>query len=335
MRGSSALDPLMAGFAAGAAAFIVFAMPQASFDRLVSLSGLPMILSAAQPPLGMTARGGVMIAAGIAAFLIVWFVLRALGKPAPKSKKRSGPVEIEMEPPRLRRADMHPDAPSRRPILAGVDLGKPFDEIPLDQDRPLGDPQEEHEEIFSDSSERSEYDFEPREPDYATPAYVEETADAAADDLPAFHDVPEEAEILEEREASVAEPDFDAEEDLSEETEETGEPAAVFVPLPDPVEEEEPGAEEEPQALPLPPRRVESVAALSNRLPESGAAASIDELMERLEAGLARRQPARWMVPGAEVQNGNGHAPASGANELDARLRGAIDELQKLASRGS
>ena len=43
-RSSSALDPMMAGFAAGAAAFIIYAMPQAKFDEFVSLSGLPMIL---------------------------------------------------------------------------------------------------------------------------------------------------------------------------------------------------------------------------------------------------------------------------------------------------
>ncbi len=81
---ASALDPLMAGFAAGAAAFIVYAMPQARFDDVVQLSGLPMIISAAQPPLGMTARGAVMIAAALGSFVLVWRVLRALGKPARK-----------------------------------------------------------------------------------------------------------------------------------------------------------------------------------------------------------------------------------------------------------
>ncbi len=136
-RSSSALDPMMAGFAAGAAAFIIYAMPQARFDEAVSLSGLPMVISAAQPPLGMTARFAVMAAAGIGSFLLVWLVLRALGKPAPKPKHRSGPVEIEMAPPRLRRADAHPDAPSRRPILAGVDLGRPFDDMPVGEQDPF------------------------------------------------------------------------------------------------------------------------------------------------------------------------------------------------------
>jgi hypothetical protein len=127
-RTTSVLDPLMAGFAAGAAAFIVYVMPNDAFSQMVELSGLPLVLPAAQPPLGMTARLAAVAAAGIGTFALVWLVLRALGKKGPEPKRAAQPVEIEVPLPRIRRADAHPDAPARRPILAGLDLGEPFDQ---------------------------------------------------------------------------------------------------------------------------------------------------------------------------------------------------------------
>jgi len=49
-----------------ALAFFVIAMPADLFERLISASGLPSIISAAAPPLGMTAR---MIVAGLIALI--------------------------------------------------------------------------------------------------------------------------------------------------------------------------------------------------------------------------------------------------------------------------
>jgi hypothetical protein len=124
-RASSALDAAMAALAASAVAFVVYAMPDREFGALVEMSGLPQILPAAQPPLGTTARFAALAAAGAATFALVWLVLRALApKKKPASKAAAEPVEIELAP-KLRRADAHPDAPSRRPIFAGHDLGEP------------------------------------------------------------------------------------------------------------------------------------------------------------------------------------------------------------------
>lgn len=128
--GGSALDLAMAAFAATAAGFVIFAMPNWQFDRAVELSGLPLVLSAAQPPLGLTARIAAVAAAVIGTWAFVWLVLRALSKKQPEPKRRPAPVEIEVAPPRLRRADAHPDAPARRPILAGLELGTPLDDLP-------------------------------------------------------------------------------------------------------------------------------------------------------------------------------------------------------------
>ena len=124
----SALDLAMAAFAGTAAGFVVFAMPGWQFDRVVELSGLPLILPAAQPPLGMTARIAAVAAAAVGTWALVWLILRALSKKPPEPKRRAKPVEIDVPLPRIRRADAHPDAPARRPILAGLELGRPLDE---------------------------------------------------------------------------------------------------------------------------------------------------------------------------------------------------------------
>ena len=123
-RASSLLDFGLAALAAGSAAFVVFAMPDRHFASIVEASGLPQILAAAQPPLGQTARLAAIAAAGAATFLLVWLVLRALAPKKRAPKRRAAPVEIDFTP-KIRRADAHPDAPARRPIFAGLDLGEP------------------------------------------------------------------------------------------------------------------------------------------------------------------------------------------------------------------
>ena len=127
-RGASPLDLPMAALAALSVAFVAYAMPDPLFSGAVEATGLPGLLPAAQPPLGSTARLAVVIAGTIAAFLCTWLLLRALGT-RPSSRRRAFSREVHLEAPRLRRADAHPDAPSRRPLVAGLDLGEPFIEI--------------------------------------------------------------------------------------------------------------------------------------------------------------------------------------------------------------
>lgn len=133
-RSGSALDLAMAAFAGTAAGFVIFAMPGWQFDRVVELSGLPLLLAAAQPPLGTTARIAAVAAASVGTWALVWLVLRALSKKPPQTKRRTRPTEIEVPLPRIRRADAHPDAPARRPIFAGMELGVPLDEAPEEAD---------------------------------------------------------------------------------------------------------------------------------------------------------------------------------------------------------
>lgn len=98
-------------------------MPTDLFASLIDGAGLPLILSAAQPPLGSTARLVVMAAGAAFSFISVWLLLNRLDG---LGRRRTEIVpEPEWLAPRVRRADAHPDAPLRRPIFAGSDLGEP------------------------------------------------------------------------------------------------------------------------------------------------------------------------------------------------------------------
>jgi len=98
-------------------------MPIDLFASLIDSTGLPLILSAAQPPLGSSARLAVMAAGAALSFISVSLLLNGLDG---VGRRRTEIVpEPEWLAPRVRRADAHPDAPLRRPIFAGSDLGEP------------------------------------------------------------------------------------------------------------------------------------------------------------------------------------------------------------------
>jgi hypothetical protein len=127
----------MALLGAGAVGFVFYAMPDALFAEAVARSGLPEVLPAAQPPLGLTARIAAAAGGAILTFVAIWFLLRALAPKKPQPKQKPGPVEFEIAPPKLRKADAHPDAPARRPLFAGLDLGEPFGEPEGKEEAPL------------------------------------------------------------------------------------------------------------------------------------------------------------------------------------------------------
>jgi hypothetical protein len=147
-RLSATLDWGVATLACASAGFLLIAMPDDLFSGLVIRSGLPNLVAAAQPPLGGTARLAAAAAAALFAFAFVLSLLRALERapaaaaaeadPAPDRLEgdESDPA-MEAELPRLRKADAHPDAPARRPILAGRELGEPVQEPEAREDELL------------------------------------------------------------------------------------------------------------------------------------------------------------------------------------------------------
>jgi hypothetical protein len=126
-RLSTVVELGTAALAAGSAGFLAFAMPESIFSRLVVTSRLPQLLAAAQPPLGNTARIAAVAAVALVTFAFVWSLLRALDRRPTDAVAAPTSDETEEEAPRLRKADAHPDAPARRPILAGRELGEPAD----------------------------------------------------------------------------------------------------------------------------------------------------------------------------------------------------------------
>ena len=130
-RGSIDLPlALLAGIAVG---FVAFVMPADLLERAVQASGLPGLFPPAQPPLGTKAHGAFAVAAAAGVAALVYILLRMLGRTPAEAQPRRAEraLEPETDPdaepatPRLRRADFHPDAPARRPILATRDLGDP------------------------------------------------------------------------------------------------------------------------------------------------------------------------------------------------------------------
>jgi hypothetical protein len=122
--GRNAFDLPVAALAGLAAAVIAFAMPADLLGRLVSATGLPHLLAAAEPPLGFKARAMLGLAGAGAAFALAYGLMRLLDR-AGKPKARPECDRFDEDRPRLRRRDLHPDAPACRPISAARDFGEP------------------------------------------------------------------------------------------------------------------------------------------------------------------------------------------------------------------
>ncbi|HYI64033.1 MAG TPA: hypothetical protein VEW71_04025 [Allosphingosinicella sp.] len=122
--GRNALDLPVAGLAALAALFVAFALPADLLADLIAASGLPSVLPAAQPPLGLTARIAIGAVGAGATFGLILLLLRLLDRSG-LEPRRARAAEPQDETPKLRRRDFHPDAPVPRPISAARDLGEP------------------------------------------------------------------------------------------------------------------------------------------------------------------------------------------------------------------
>jgi hypothetical protein len=164
-RNGASLNLFMAVLAAASLAFLFYAMPDNIFSGLVERSGLPGLIAAAQPPLGMKARAAAIAAVAFLVFALVLVLMRAIDRVSAGAPEAKAPVADEPEAPRLRRADAHPDAPSRRPLLAGRDLGE-FAEP--DDFGPLELVDEAEEERFADLPAQPLPGFAPAEPEPVT-----------------------------------------------------------------------------------------------------------------------------------------------------------------------
>jgi hypothetical protein len=108
---------------------LMFATPAWRLERLVTLTGLSDMLSAARPPLGDTARTLMAITSGLFTFIFLWAVLRPIEKLIHNRGK--GPLTRSYTFGPKPEADAIPvvantHSPARKPIFAAGDLGAPL-----------------------------------------------------------------------------------------------------------------------------------------------------------------------------------------------------------------
>jgi hypothetical protein len=251
--------------AAGAASALIAALafafaPLSVIETLVVASGLPRILGPAEPPLGATARALLCFVGSVG---IGALVLLVAGRVFGDATIGFGKIDDAVErTPIVRRADSHPDAPPRPPVIATRELGAPMMSVGAEPDEERTLPR----------------DLDTPLADYDPQAFVESHP---PEPLP-----------------SDQEPDYRI---------------AAPAPLPRPATL---AAGERFETFDLNPPRP-STTASSRPHPRFDREVSVHALLERLEAGVARRTT-------------DGSLRADG----DTRLTIAIDSLRRLAAAG-
>jgi hypothetical protein len=357
--GRNALDLPVAGLSALAAAFAAFAIPQEILSRAVVATGLPRLLSAAQPPLGLTARVALAIGGALLVFGIVLLALRLLDRSGLGANEEQD--DENRSGPRVRRRDGHPDAPAPRPISAARDLGEPAPphapraELPLwlDEAEPAAQPFGVAPEPAVEPEPEREPTPEPEPVAEADPwsapgpqAFPEPTPapviahDQGHDD--AYDHEPEPWPELEAAFERMPEATLSS---LPEPASEP-QPEPVAVAAPAPVPEVAHVAVVEPARVPAPV----AAAAPAPAAPQPEMPTSIAGLMERLEQGLAKRRRIQPVPAPAPEPASAGAAPevfpdAPDVAEVfaapepfeaaDDRLQSAIASLQRLAARSA
>ncbi|MGP1283484.1 MAG: hypothetical protein ACTS1X_10950 [Parasphingopyxis sp.] len=284
-------------------AALILMTPNPWFEAFIVETGLPGLVSAAEPPLGARAR---IVFALIAAFVVTlgaWIALTAIvGRKLRTGTRFAMPDEagegssLPRRAPSLRRADAHPDAPYRRPIMAENDLGTPLDLVTVAPD---------------DASDAVD-DFDVLD--------LGEVAEIVEDDPPSVAAGEPAATSPEEDAAAPAE----AAEDVSDA------PEPVFeIPLPRRDRAGFPDAPIEPAVDPEP---------VAQAAPTSDARTELADLVARLEAGLERKKTAKDRQGQAEArpvtENVMPHPQARRSDDHDAALRDALSALQQVAGKG-
>lgn len=103
-------------------------------EGLVLKSHIDLIVPAAAPPLGITARILLaLIMAALGAILGIMLARRLARPKVENHERKRGARDISAAQPKVRSRDAHPDAPARRPISAHEELGS---ERPMGDERP-------------------------------------------------------------------------------------------------------------------------------------------------------------------------------------------------------
>lgn len=297
----SKFDVGIAALAAFSAGFVAYAIPDWRLFQLIFTLRLNDIVPALNPPLGNTIRLAAMAGGAAFAFAAVFGLMRLLDR---VPSRRRGTAEAVPEVLRLRRADTHPDAPARRPILAGRELGEPA-------------PAPEAEATQAPAATI---------PDFLA---VRQPEEAVEDDAPADTLELIEAEEPETLELTQAEPE--PEPAVIEPAAVAPAPVAVApAPAPQPAAEAEDGEDDETEE--------------EGAQAEDDGGESLSKLMRRLESGIGRREAAAEPARPVRAKREQALPPRPGEDAAPApepaaeaepparhRLRSAIQDLEKLA----
>jgi hypothetical protein len=139
--------PLAGGVIGFVTAALFALMPTEMLEDLVVDSGIAAVLSAAEPPLGFTARFILIFLVGGGVGMVAWFALFLLLGTRSIVVQHGTDGAGDEQMPRLRRADAHPDAPARRPLSASRDLGTPFLEVHAERPVHMGVDEDDDEVI--------------------------------------------------------------------------------------------------------------------------------------------------------------------------------------------
>ncbi|QLC26700.1 hypothetical protein HFP57_17760 [Parasphingopyxis algicola] len=286
-------------------AALILMTPNPWFEAFIVETGLPGLVSAAEPPLGARARIVFALIAALIVTLGAWIALIAIVGRKLRAGTRfampdeEGEDELSGRARSLRRADAHPDAPYRRPIMAEDDLGTPLDLVT----------------VAPDDADESTDDFDALD--------LGEVAEIVEDDPPTVAaDEPVAATPEDDTIAGTADP--------AEEEPAASEP--VFeIPLPRRDRDDAVPSDTtiEPAVEPVPR------AARATSSPD--ARTELAELVARLEAGLERKKTVKERRNQAEArpaENVTPHPQARRADDHDAALRQALSALQQVAGKG-
>ncbi|NNC72044.1 MAG: hypothetical protein HKN78_04120 [Sphingomonadaceae bacterium] len=346
-------------------AALILMTPNPWFEAFIVETGLPSLISAAEPPLGARARIVFALIAALIVTTVAWIALKVItdrkfGQPLrdPVSIYDLEDEPLVDAPIRRRTVDAHPDHPPRAPIMAGADLGTPLDlvDVAMEDEDDVGAVEEvseagdvaEAEEIAE--VEEAAVDEDPwpgfggdiEPPTFDTPESAPvEVADSPAYEESVMPDFAAEAPAEEPEEVSPVDAPVDA--SVAGEAVAEIEDEPIFTiplrgrpsehvdekPVEEPQETVSANQDNEPIAA-----EVQTEAPLASTVAEPTAAqppaiesdAELSDLIARLEAGLDRRR-ARFQ----KLQQ----ASAAGAVDqtADSALREALDALHKVTAK--
>ena len=245
-------------------------------------------------------RPGLAAVSGALVFLLVVLILRALDRTPATSLATAGETDDEWVSPRLRRADAHPDAPAPRPLLAGKDLGEPVEDGPAIGH---GEP---------------EVDADAAAPDDAEPAPLKRIlmrTSLAPEETPAVN-----SPILEK---TRAEPPADGPDRIVTDD-------SVAIEDDAPVAEVPPETIDEDKAAPQSAEQIVPMSLLDRLAVPQDENVGIARLLRRLDNDFGACE---WPLPSGAA----GEAEMTGEDEAasEDRLRGVLDDLQRMASRNA